>query len=666
MQLQPASGINTPISLSGNLSILRDPGGALTLDDILSGHPDTQFEPIPSMLTAGYLKGAVWIRFSLSNPTGATQWLLQVERPLIEEVTLYVPDGAGHFTIAAPGLRSAGQNQGAGAYPNIFPIFVPERDAQYYVRFESTTSMTTVLNIWQTDGYLTYRYSDHWIIGTVIGAIAVMIMANLLYAALLKDSFYLLYAAVLFVSGLLTVFHLGYANELFWPLDPTLVHRGWGAIACLHSVVMIWFMGRLFEFRRHWIWGWRINQGIVLLNGIAAILSIAGRYGDVGLFVSRLQQVSYLFIAVFVLYLLIVRRQGQYLLSALAFVGVVAVSIVMQSQYTGTNLLGIDSSLGRFMAVGTLIHLVLLSAAIALRARRAEVSLGDEKDRVIALSRSAEQELTIKVRERTAELAESNASLQAEVNRRQVLEMKLRQSLDSVNDALAQQRDFVALVSHEFRAPLAVIAAAADNLSSAPESPDTTKARSVKIRQTVSRLSMLIENVLAGDRLDADEAQSQTMETFDLNEILHINQMGLDDGSGRRVKFIQGEEAYVKGDRTLLEIVVQNLIQNALKYSDATSSVTVRLLSGQGTVAVDVTDEGAGVAPHDHELIFLKYYRSAGQRVSGSGLGLYISREVARQHGGDLYLAASSATGSTFRLSLPSEARAARARQSGA
>lgn len=653
LSLQPGDGVGTPVSLAGHLAILHDPTGTLTIDEIASGRADLQFKPIPSMLTEGYRRGAVWVRFSLSGPSPPRQWLLQVERPLIENVALYAPDGSGHL-VSSPSDVVSGDKPGPRAYTTLFPLALPATEGEYFIRFESMTSITTALNIWQREGYETYRRSDHWIMGLVLGAIGAMLLANLLFAYLLRDSLYLLYAAVLFVSSLMTIFHLGYADEILRFLEPPQIQRSWGVIVCLYSLVMVWFMGRLFEFRRHSIWAWRAIQLIVLLNGGAAVFALAGHYNDVALLVSRLQQFSYIFIAMAVLYLLAVRRQYQYLLSALAFAGVITVSLVMQSQYAGTNLLGIDSSLARFMAVGTLVHLVLLSAAVAQRARQAERKLSEEKDRVLALSRSAEQELALKVSVRTAALAESNAALKDEVERRHLLELKLRQSLDSVNDALAQQRDFVALVSHEFRAPLAVIAAAADNLSlAATEGSGHIGQRAAKIRQTVKRMSMLIENVLAGERLDAGYAPRNTIETFDLNEVLHTAEAGLDSDATGRVSFAYGERAPVKGDRHLLEIVVLNLIQNGLKYSTAPSAVAVRLTADRGTALVTVVDQGVGVAADDRELIFTKYYRAGEQRVPGSGLGLYVSKEIARQHGGDLALTASDGAGSTFRLSLP-------------
>jgi C4-dicarboxylate-specific signal transduction histidine kinase len=180
----------------------------------------------------------------------------------------------------------------------------------------------------------------------------------------------------------------------------------------------------------------------------------------------------------------------------------------------------------------------------------AERRLRAEQDRAIEIYKAAQRDLTVKVRERTAELAECNASLKEEVQRRQGLELKLRQALDSVNAALAQQGDFVALVSHEFRAPLAVIAAAADNIASAPprgrrkhhpaHGPDQTDGQ---------RMSMLIENVLAGDRIGADGAPRPAVETFDLNDMLNAVAAGLDDDAGRRVNFVHTGKASVNGDR---------------------------------------------------------------------------------------------------------------------
>ena len=218
----------------------------------------------------------------------------------------------------------------------------------------------------------------------------------------------------------------------------------------------------------------------------------------------------------------------------------------------------------------------------------------------------------------------------------------------------AQQQDFIALVSHEFRAPLAVVAAAADNLLLSPAAgANDVRLRAAKIQRTAKRMSRLIDNVLIGDRLDAWQAPFTTKATLDLNEVLRTVEAGADGDVAARVSFALGGSAPVQGDRNLLEIAVLNLIQNAMKYSSAGSPVTVRLSTHQALAYVDVADQGTGVPPDDHERIFMKYYRVAGHPMTGSGLGLYIAREIARRHGGDLALLKSDGSGSTFRLSLP-------------
>ena len=127
--LKPTDGLETPVSLSGDLAVFHDPSGALTIDDIVSKGANIQFEPIPSMLTEGYRKGAVWVRFSLAAPASSNKWLLEIERPLIEHIALYVSDRSGRFAIPHPSYPGAGGVQDARAYPALFPVSVSSTES---------------------------------------------------------------------------------------------------------------------------------------------------------------------------------------------------------------------------------------------------------------------------------------------------------------------------------------------------------------------------------------------------------------------------------------------------------------------------------------------------------------------------------------------------------
>jgi signal transduction histidine kinase len=112
---------------------------------------------------------------------------------------------------------------------------------------------------------------------------------------------------------------------------------------------------------------------------------------------------------------------------------------------------------------------------------------------------------------------------------------------------------------------------------------------------------------------------------------------------------------HVRGDRERLRQVVQNLVDNAVKYSPAGGEVRVVAYSRDGTVRVDVHDRGPGIPPEDQRLIFEKFGRSSatGGTKPGTGLGLFIARSIAEAHGGSLEVESAPAGGSTFTLALP-------------
>jgi len=111
--------------------------------------------------------------------------------------------------------------------------------------------------------------------------------------------------------------------------------------------------------------------------------------------------------------------------------------------------------------------------------------------------------------------------------------------------------------------------------------------------------------------------------------------------------------AEVDPDR--FQIVIRNLLSNAAKYSPAGSIITVRVCRN-GEASVSVTDQGIGIAPEDQARLFTRFVRiekQSTQHISGTGLGLWLSREIARMHDGDLTVESTPGSGSTFTLQLP-------------
>jgi signal transduction histidine kinase len=176
------------------------------------------------------------------------------------------------------------------------------------------------------------------------------------------------------------------------------------------------------------------------------------------------------------------------------------------------------------------------------------------------------------------------------------------------------------------------------------------------IGDETSRLAELIGDVLDTSRIEAGTF-SFTFSDVDLGELLRdvVAAADLAQDEVRVSAEVNGALPYVRGDRERLRQIVQNLVDNAVKYSPAGAEVRVSAHSGDGRLHVAVADDGPGIPFDDQKLIFDKFGRATveGGAKPGTGLGLFIARSIAEAHGGSLDVDSSPAHGSVFTLELP-------------
>lgn len=220
-------------------------------------------------------------------------------------------------------------------------------------------------------------------------------------------------------------------------------------------------------------------------------------------------------------------------------------------------------------------------------------------------------------------------------------------------DMARQQRQFVLMVSHEFRTPLAIIDSASQLLEMEPKLPVTAMPRVGKIRNAVQRMLHLIERCLTDERLGAAAARPTA---FDLAAMLSglVAEMGA-SAPGHRFELHGVDRPLpIPGDRDLLAVVFSNLLENAVKYSPDGGTIRLDLSSGEGQVTVQVTDEGIGVNAADAARLFDKYFRASNAAgTTGAGLGLHLARCIVDTHGGGITVTSRPSEGSTFTVRLP-------------
>ncbi|WP_245651180.1 sensor histidine kinase [Paramagnetospirillum marisnigri] len=248
-----------------------------------------------------------------------------------------------------------------------------------------------------------------------------------------------------------------------------------------------------------------------------------------------------------------------------------------------------------------------------------------------------------------------------DISTRKLLEESLRlaglrseAALETSYQAMREQRNFLSMVSHEFRVPLAIIEAASQLLGIYSEADSEAQDEVAKIGRAVRRMSDLIDVCLADDRLDSNTMSLRVVE-FDLASTLaDLRDDKRPFAANRYLTLKANGPALIQADATLLRVAFSNLIDNALKFSPPESPVEVRIIADPEGIMVSVSDRGPGIALEEQPRIFEKFFRSTkADRIRGAGLGLYIVRRIIDLHGGSIAVDSMPGQGATFVVWLP-------------
>ena len=238
-------------------------------------------------------------------------------------------------------------------------------------------------------------------------------------------------------------------------------------------------------------------------------------------------------------------------------------------------------------------------------------------------------------------------------------------ALRDVSDEQALEKtrsDFVATASHELRTPLAAIYGAVRTLRREDlelEEPD--KSTFLQIIEAESlRLAQIVDQILVAGQIDADAVDVE-LESCDPAElaagVIESAALHLPDGISLHVE--KHSTRPILCDVNKLRQVLVNLVDNAIKYSPEGGDVEIKLESANGECLIEVADEGLGIPSSERERIFEKFYRLDPQQtrgVGGSGLGLYICRELVERMNGQLEVESEPGIGSRFTVRLPAGA----------
>lgn len=219
------------------------------------------------------------------------------------------------------------------------------------------------------------------------------------------------------------------------------------------------------------------------------------------------------------------------------------------------------------------------------------------------------------------------------------------------------QDEFIATVSHELRTPLTSIRGFSQTLlASWDKIDDENKKKFIKIIEDQSnRLIHLVENVLSVSKMNAS---SEVLKKVDVNEVIkRIIPMFTEQYKTR--KFVQKLNSNLppaRLDEDKFQQILTNLIDNAAKYSTDGKTVTISTELVENFVEMKITDEGVGIKKEDFDKVFKKFSRLENHLTSttqGNGLGLYITKQLVENMGGQISFTSEINKGTTFRVLMP-------------
>jgi PAS domain S-box-containing protein len=249
--------------------------------------------------------------------------------------------------------------------------------------------------------------------------------------------------------------------------------------------------------------------------------------------------------------------------------------------------------------------------------------------------------------------------IQNDISQRKKREITLRLELEKSQKIQILKDEFISIASHELKTPITSLKATLQLMNRFIENVPSIDNKLIKLAKNGERHAAKLTH-LVDDLLDSTKAEHGELALNKTNFVLAdvidgcCNHIFLE---GRyKIRYEGDHSVEVCADEHKIDQVMINFVNNAVKYAPASEEIIIAVQPLDNSIKVSVTDHGSGIPPEDKPHIFKRYYRANNEsRISGLGLGLYISSEIIRKHGGEIGVDSAPDKGSTFWFTLPCE-----------
>lgn len=589
--LEEARGV---LPLDGQLDWLEDRQGGQSLEAV---RQSAAWQRLPGKLDVGFTPSAIWVRLTVRQPLGApAEWIFFVDAAQVDEAVLHAPANL----IAGPTQR-AGRLVPHVSWPMdtrtpAFRIKLPPGEHQLYLRLKSEHTLSNGISLMSADAFRRHERREALFFGAFFGVIGVALALQLLFNNALRQSpshGYLIYTAALALTALLSS---GYLQAFVFHDRPMPV--AWMslifplALLALARMSATWLeLRRVMPRPSQW---YQLGLLTLALAGGGLILTQHVQEGV------QLTQVVFALhtVASWLLSIHLWRKGSSQAGSYVVIFGLVEAGILVRfARNVGWLPVNLFTDYASFQAIA--LHLLAMSIYLITRFTNLKEALA--------------------------------------------IEQRTR----------AEQREFVDLVSHEFKTPLAIIHTSVQQLSANLDAPkEKIQQRAHNIRQAVHRMDRLLDQYLSVERLDAAHQPTRLQGT----DFFEVIEEAVSDWPLERIRLTVGDlPTPFVCDPDLMRIVLRNLLENADRHSPADARIDLSVQAApDGALKIQVKDQGSGIPPDELPQLFHKFFRGrASQGTPGAGLGLYLVARIIAAHRGQISVNSTAGQGTCFTIHLP-------------
>lgn len=219
-----------------------------------------------------------------------------------------------------------------------------------------------------------------------------------------------------------------------------------------------------------------------------------------------------------------------------------------------------------------------------------------------------------------------------------------------------QQSNFILSVTHELKSPIAAVKLNLQTMARRKLNEETQQQLINRSIQESNRLDDLCNNLLLASQIESRHFRPAE-ERISLTDVAdECVQAYISRGKNTFVVKLE-EDCFITGDRLLWKLAINNLLENAVKYSPAESAITLELVQQDDDLVLSVADEGYGISDEDKKKIFRKFYRVGNEnsrKTKGTGLGLYLTSKIIQQYKGAILVRDNDPAGTVFEITVPS------------